>query len=102
MRSRRLFKIRREVVDVLKKLARDVNTTVHLFGSYARGDHTVESDVDIVVVCECFEGVKYIDRIEFLRTRLPKDIGFDIITLTPKEFSKKWITYSLKIYLGTG
>lgn len=89
MRSQRLFEIRREVIDVLKKLAKEINATIYLFGSYARGDHTIESDVDIVIVCECFEGMKYTDRVEFIRTKLPRDIGFDIIVLTPKELNNK-------------
>lgn len=87
MRSRRLYETRREVLETLKRLAGEVNATVYLFGSYARGDHTIESDVDVIVVCECFEGMEYMDRVEFIRVRLPQDIGFDIIALTPKELN---------------
>ena len=89
MRSRRLSEIRREVVEVLRGLARELNATVYLFGSYARGDHTVESDVDIVVVSEVFEGMGYVDRVEMVRTRLPPHIGFDIIPLTPSELERR-------------
>ncbi|MEM0228105.1 MAG: nucleotidyltransferase domain-containing protein [Ignisphaera sp.] len=89
MRSQRLFEIRREVVEILKKLAREINATIYLFGSYARGDHTLESDVDVVIACKCFEGMEYTDRVEFVRVRLPHDIGFDIIALTPRELSIK-------------
>ncbi|MEM1643192.1 MAG: nucleotidyltransferase domain-containing protein [Desulfurococcaceae archaeon] len=89
MRSQRLFEIRREVIEALKKLAKEINATIYLFGSYARGDHTIESDVDIVIVCECFEGMKYMDRVEFIRAKLPRNIGFDIIVLTPEELSNK-------------
>ncbi|MEM4489283.1 MAG: nucleotidyltransferase domain-containing protein, partial [Desulfurococcaceae archaeon] len=45
----------RVILEILGRLAREINATVYLFGSYARGDHTLESDVDIVVVCECFK-----------------------------------------------
>ncbi len=89
MRSRRLLEIRREVIEILKKLARELNATVYLFGSYARGDHTLESDVDIVVVSKRFEGMNYIDRVELVRAKLPPRIGFDIIPLTPSELEKK-------------
>lgn len=74
---------------MLKKLARELNATVYLFGSYARGDHTLDSDVDIVVVSRIFEGMSYVDRVAMVRTRLPPHIGFDIIPLTPGELEKK-------------
>lgn len=83
METRRIF------LDVLRKLAREINATIYLFGSYAKGDHTLESDVDIIVVCECFEGMKFPDRVKFVRMKLPGDMGFDIIALTPKEFKER-------------
>lgn len=89
MRSQGLFEIRKEIIEILKKFAKEINATIYLFGSYARGDHTLESDVDIVVVCSCFEGMKYIERVVFVRTKLPYNISFDIITLTPKELEHK-------------
>ncbi len=89
MRSRRLLEIRREILEVLKKLARELDATIYLFGSYARGDHTLESDVDIVVVSNRFKDMSYIDRVEMVRTRLPPHIGFDIIPLTPSELEEK-------------
>jgi len=89
MRSQRLFKTRSDIVEILGRLAREINATVYLFGSYARGDHTLESDVDIVVVCECFKSMNYPDRVAFVRTRLPPDIGFDIVALTPEEFKSR-------------
>ena len=62
---------------------------MYLFGSYARGDHVLDSDVDIVVVSPRFRGMKYLDRVEMVRLRLPSEIGFDIIPLTPEEFERK-------------
>lgn len=89
MRSRRLFEIRREVLEALRRLAKEIDATIYLIGSYARGNHTLESDVDIIVVCEHFRGMKYPDRVEHVRTRLPGDIGFDVIALTPEELEDK-------------
>ncbi|MEM1661259.1 MAG: nucleotidyltransferase domain-containing protein [Candidatus Bathyarchaeia archaeon] len=79
----------RVILEILGRLAREINATVYLFGSYARGDHTLESDVDIVVVCECFKDMNYPDRVAFVRTKLPLDIGFDIVALTPEEFKSR-------------
>lgn len=89
MRSQRLFEIRRELLETLRGLAKEINATIYLFGSYARGDHTLESDVDIIVVSKRFEGMSYLDRIEYVRMRLPRDVGFDIIALTPKELEER-------------
>lgn len=92
MRSQKLLEIRRNVLEALRRFAKEVNATVYLFGSYARGDYVLDSDVDIVVVCECFKDVDYVARVEFVRMRLPRDIGFDIIALTPKEL-EKWMKH---------
>lgn len=89
MRSQRLLKIRREVIEILQNLADEVDGTVYLFGSYARGDHLLDSDVDIVVVSEIFNGMPYIDRVEYIRKLLPTNRDFEIIPLTPQELGKK-------------
>ncbi|MEM1810644.1 MAG: nucleotidyltransferase domain-containing protein [Thermofilaceae archaeon] len=89
MRSQRLYETRREVLEALERLARELGATVYLFGSYARGDHTLESDVDVVVVCERFEGMEYAERVALVRLKLPREFGFDIVALTPREFSER-------------
>jgi predicted nucleotidyltransferase len=89
VRSRRLYEIRSRVLEALRRLARELSAEVYLFGSYARGDHMVESDVDIVVVSPLFRGLKYLDRVALVRSRLPGDVGFDIIALTPEEFRER-------------
>lgn len=89
MRSRKLSEIRREVINTLRKLAQELNATIYLFGSYARGDHMLDSDVDIVIVSKIFEGMNYVSRVELVRTKLPPHISFDIIPLTPQEFKER-------------
>ncbi|MEM1715836.1 MAG: nucleotidyltransferase domain-containing protein [Thermofilaceae archaeon] len=37
MRSQRLYETRREVLEALERLVRELGATVYLFGSYARG-----------------------------------------------------------------
>lgn len=85
MRSPRILEIRRRVVEALTRLKEDLGVEVYLFGSYAKNTHTMYSDVDIVVVSEKFEGLDYVERVKMIRLKLPEDIGFDIIALTPKE-----------------
>ncbi len=89
MKSQKLLEIRKEVIDVLKKLRKELNAEIYLFGSYAKGTYTVESDVDIVVVSEKFKKLSYAERVEMVRTKLPENIGFDIIPLTPEELEEK-------------
>ena len=88
MKSKELLKIREKVISVLGKLAKELDAEIYLFGSYAEGTYTLDSDVDIVVVSPVFEEMEYHDRYVYTRLRLPMDIGFDIIPLTPDEFRK--------------
>ncbi len=89
MRSRKLLKIRDEVINILRDFKKKYHVKIYLFGSYSESRHTLHSDVDIVVVSELFNGMDYPSRIEFIRLKLPYNIGFDIIALTPEEFEKK-------------
>lgn len=89
MKSRKLLKIRKEVIRVLKKLKEELNAEIYLFGSYAQHTHTLESDVDIVVVSKEFKKLSYTERVKIIRTKLPENIGFDIIPLTPEELEEK-------------
>lgn len=88
MKSQKLLRIREEVLEALRRLGKELDAEVYLFGSYARGTYTLYSDVDIVVVSKRFEGIDYLRRIELVRLKLPENIGFDIIALTPKEMKK--------------
>lgn len=89
MRSQRLLEIRRAILEILEDLASEMNATVYLFGSYARGDHMVDSDVDIIAVSDIFKGMRFDERFALVRLKLPLDLGFDIIPLTPEEFRDK-------------
>jgi len=88
LRSRRLWEIRERVLRVLEELSEELGADVHLLGSYARGDHLLDSDVDVLVVSKRFEGMAYVDRVAFVRSKLPYDMGFEIVALTPGEFEK--------------
>jgi len=89
VRSLELEKLRNRVLRELKELARKLNATVYLFGSFARGDFTRDSDVDIVVVSEIFEGKSLPDRVSLVRLLLPSDLDFEIVPLTPRELERK-------------
>ncbi len=59
------------VLDSLAEYARLVGSrlgpaTVILYGSFARGDFNLWSDVDVIVVSNVFEGVRPLDRYDIL------------------------------------
>ncbi|WP_320056935.1 nucleotidyltransferase domain-containing protein [Metallosphaera javensis (ex Hofmann et al. 2022)] len=59
--------------------------TVVLYGSYARGDFNLWSDVDLVLISEKFAGVRFLDRFDMFRI----GEGFEVKPYTPEEFRIK-------------
>jgi len=66
--------------------ARLGRATVILYGSYARGDFNLWSDVDLIIVSEAFEGVRPLDRYDLIQDLLPP--GFQAVPLTPEELAE--------------
>ncbi|MCE4613757.1 MAG: nucleotidyltransferase domain-containing protein [Desulfurococcales archaeon] len=59
--------------------------TVILYGSYARGDFNVWSDVDVIIVSEAFEGRRFLQR-QALIPDPPEGLeGLSPIPWTPGE-----------------
>ena len=80
-----------EVLRILRcfvERAREVlgEVEVYLFGSYARGDWLVDSDIDLIVVSPGLRGLDFGRRYALLRRLLPLDRGFEILAYTPEEF----------------
>lgn len=88
MKSQKLCQIRERVIEVLRGLKEDMKCEVYLFGSYARGDHLLDSDIDILVVSDGFEGLTHPERVARVRLKLPEDMPFEIIALTPRELQE--------------
>lgn len=70
-----------------------------LFGSYAYGEPTKDSDVDILVVADTDK--KFHERLQEVRTLLPKDRSFDLIVLTPSEYQKSKAGNALLLEIET-
>lgn len=60
-----------------------------LFGSRARGDHLIESDIDILIVSDKFEGMTWRDRIVTAFGEWDKMQMLEPLCFTPAEFEKK-------------
>ena len=76
------MKNKKEILAALRKAKNDLGNQYHvksiaLFGSYSRGDHTANSDVDILVDFEePVSGLKFVQLAEDLETYvgLPADV----------------------------
>lgn len=60
-----------------------------LFGSRARGDNLVDSDVDILIVSKKFEGINWLERIRDASIFWDGMVRLDVICYTPPEFEEK-------------
>lgn len=82
-------KIVNHYIDVLRKKIQ-ING-VFLFGSYAFGNPTKHSDVDLVIISPDFSKKSFDSRLDYLthaRDKITRQIAMDIIGYTPKEFSQ--------------
>lgn len=62
---------------------------VLLFGSRARGDHLIDSDVDMIIVSKKFEGVNWLKRIRDVSVYWEGLVPLEPICYTPAEFEEK-------------
>ncbi|MBI2891596.1 MAG: nucleotidyltransferase domain-containing protein [Nitrospirae bacterium] len=66
-----------------------------LFGSRARGEALVDSDVDLILVSPGFEGIPFVKRIGDVLAKWRGRVGLDVLCYTPGEFRKKCREYGL-------
>ena len=75
---------RSEIRQFVKKLAGEFNPErVILFGSYARGRPSQDSDVDLLVVTN-YRG-DWVDKAVQMRLRIPRTFPLDLIVRRPSE-----------------
>ncbi len=72
--------------NIVSSLKKTNPQRIVLFGSYAYGNPSRESDIDLLVVVDTNKG--FHERIQELRPLLPKDRAIDLIVLTPQEYQK--------------
>lgn len=68
---------------------------VLVFGSRARGDALVESDVDLLVVSDRFNGIAFLNRAVDVLQHLAPPFGIDLLCYTPEEFDSKRLEYGI-------
>ena len=93
MRTRHL-ELPSQIRDALKQFLNSVRkelgpgTRVYLFGSFARGDWLLDSDLDLIVVSPRFKDMPWHERYPLLRRMISPDIPTDILAYTPEEFEE--------------
>lgn len=71
------------------ELAKEIRVArVVLFGSYARGDAFLESDVDLIVISPDLASMNPLKRLEFLFLRWPFTKGAHILGYTAEEYQE--------------
>jgi hypothetical protein len=60
-----------------------------LFGSRARGDHLLSSDVDVIIVSPDFADLPFLQRIREVAVLWDGDVPLEPVCYTPEEFARK-------------
>lgn len=78
-----------DIQDFVNKVVEEFSPQrVILFGSYARGDATPDSDVDLLVVMPTKK--EAIDQAVEVRQRIRRTFPLDLIVKTPEELRKEF------------
>ena len=80
------------VEDYLEDLSLEIQIDkVVLFGSYAKGNYGVDSDVDLAIFSDSFKDMDRIESIKYLLKKARKYKGIDLqpISFTKKDYEEK-------------
>ncbi|MEK6792443.1 MAG: nucleotidyltransferase domain-containing protein [Nanoarchaeota archaeon] len=78
----------KEIGEFVRRVRKDFNISeVVLFGSRARGDANKQSDIDLIIVSEDFEGLDFFERVSKMYNYWSLLVAVDFICYTPKEFN---------------
>lgn len=94
-------RIRNNLISALRQYSETLErifgkTTLILFGSFARGDFNLWSDVDIIIISDVFKNVRFLDRAYNL-PELPEELYYsDIICWSYDESKKMFLKHNWK------
>lgn len=60
---------------------------VILFGSFARGQQHLDSDIDVAVISSDFSGDRLKDQLQLMRLRRKVDLRIEPIPFSPQDFT---------------
>ena len=92
-RKEKVFKnykqIAKKIKSCAKKILRDKNVKVLVFGSVVKGNYNPLSDLDILIISEKCDKIKYGEFVNKIKKTIKKDlIGVEFHLATPKIFEK--------------
>ncbi|HIE00775.1 MAG TPA: nucleotidyltransferase domain-containing protein [Thiotrichaceae bacterium] len=87
----RVEEARKILVDVVRKLSKDYEPEqMILFGSYAYGEPTTNSDIDLLIIKDSAESpLKRWTRVRKLVSDLRRGFAFSPLVVTPSELEKR-------------
>ena len=83
----RIERFRNEVLPLL--MERFQPSKVLVFGSRARGDALKDSDLDLLIVAESFECVRWLDRPVRVYEECDIRLSVELLCYTPEEYDRK-------------
>ena len=87
----------KRVKSYISRVKKALDAKVILFGSRARGEPLKESDYDLLVISEKFEGIPLRERLQELYAMMIRSpFNADILALTPREYEE--LSHKLTIY----
>jgi predicted nucleotidyltransferase len=96
-RGDREQKLQAELGRIINKIDRTAIYKMILFGSLARGDVGLASDIDLIIVKETKE--PFLRRLEAIYQDIEPNIAIDILVYTPEEFSEmsQWSSFIKRV-----
>ncbi len=86
----------KQVIKELKKLKKKYKLDkLLLFGSRARGEELLTSDVDVIVISKTFSKIPFRDRPDKFLMAWPMPVDLEILCYTPEEIERKRKEYGL-------
>jgi uncharacterized protein len=82
-----------EIIQIIKQfVAESEKIDIHiqeaiLFGSYANGTNTEWSDIDVAVVSENFEGIRFYDNLKLSKPVIRTNIDIETHPFRPEDFT---------------
>ncbi|HHY22649.1 MAG TPA: nucleotidyltransferase domain-containing protein [Clostridiaceae bacterium] len=102
-----MVKIPENIRDIVEEYLEDLSSEIKidkaiLFGSYAKGDYSVDSDVDLAIFSDSFRDMDHIESIKYLLKKARKYRGVDLqpISFTNQDYEER--LGIVEEVLGTG
>jgi uncharacterized protein len=81
-------RLREDLIDTVSKGVKGIGTCI-MFGSYARGDETLDSDLDLLIITDDKNNAKKACDDLLLQVRVRFDVHISPMILTENEFRSK-------------